>query len=79
MQRKHLPLSLLTATAGLAAALGCAPIAAAEPGADDSLMPCEVAGAECEGAGNSELVDIPSNLGVVGPEESEPVWGMIGW
>jgi hypothetical protein len=35
-------------------------------------------GNECEG-NNSELVDIPSNLGVIGPEESEPVWGMIGW
>lgn len=23
--------------------------------------------------------DPPSNLGVIGPEESEPVWGMIGW
>jgi hypothetical protein len=43
-------------------------------------MPCEVVGGsnECEG-NNSESVDIPSTLGVIGPEESEPVWGMIGW
>jgi hypothetical protein len=80
MRRKRLVLGLSTAAAGLAVTLSFAPIAAAEPGSDDTLMPCEVVGGsnECEG-NNSELVDIPSNLGVIGPEESEPVWGMIGW
>ena len=72
--------SLISAAAGLAVTLGFAPLAAADPGSDDTLMPCEVVGGsnECEG-NNSELVDIPSNLGVIGPQESEPVWGMIGW
>ena len=80
MRLTRLALGLSTAAAGLAVTLGFAPLAAAEPGTDDTLMPCEVVGGgnECEG-NNSELVDIPSNLGVVGPEESEPVWGMIGW
>jgi hypothetical protein len=80
MRHKRLVLGLSTAAAGLVVTLGSAPIAAAEPGSDDTLMPCEVVGGsnECEG-NNSELVDTPSNLGVVGPAESEPVWGMIGW
>jgi hypothetical protein len=80
MRRKRLVLGLSTAAAGLVVTLVSAPLAAADPGSDDTLMPCEVVGGsnECEG-NNSELVDIPSNLGVIGPEESEPVWGMIGW
>jgi hypothetical protein len=80
MRLTRLALGLSTAAAGLAVTLGFAPLAAAEPGSDDTLMPCEVVGGgtECEG-NNSELVDIPSNLGVIGPQESEPVWGMIGW
>jgi hypothetical protein len=80
MRLTRLALGLSTAAAGLAVTLGFAPIAAGEPGTDDTLVPCEVVGGsdECEG-NNSELVDIPSNLGVIGPQESEPVWGMIGW
>lgn len=47
-RHKRLVLGLSTAAAGLAVTLGSAPIAAAEPGSDDTLMPCEVVGGSNE-------------------------------
>jgi hypothetical protein len=89
MQGKRLSLGLLTAAAALAATLGAAPVAAAEPGADNPLLPgCETTGGssvtggqmtDCASPGSSELTATPNDLGVMGAEADEPMWGMIGW
>ena len=72
MQRKLLPLALFAAAAGMAAAVGVAPIAAA----DDSLLPgCETTGGsavtggqdtECASPGNVQLDATPNDLGMIG-------------
>ena len=69
MHRKARSLVLLAAGAAVAAALGSAPIAGAEPGADNPLLPgCETMGGsqvlggqttDCASPGNSQLTATP--------------------
>jgi uncharacterized membrane protein len=89
MQRKRHSLALFAAAAAVAAALGAAPMAAAEPGADNPLLPgCEVTGGstviggqntDCASPGNVQIDATPNDLGVIGGEMDEPMFGMIGW
>ena len=82
-------MKLIVAAAGMAATLGAAPIAAAEPGADTPLLPgCEVTGGstviggqntDCASPGNVQIDATPNDLGIMGAEIDEPMWGMIGW
>lgn len=92
MQKRH-TLALFAAAAGMAAALGAAPSAMADEngggGANNPLLPgCETMGGsaviggqstDCASPGNSELTATPNDLGVMGAEMDEPMWGMIGW
>lgn len=83
MQKRH-SLALFAAGAGVAVALCAAPTAAADP-----LLPgCEGMGGsavsggqttDCASPGNSQLTATPNDLGVMGAEIDEPVWGGIGW
>ncbi len=89
MHSKRPSLALFAAAAGFAAAIGAAPIAAAEPGADNPLLPgCETMGGsavtggqttDCASPGNSQIVATPNDLGIMGSEMDEPMFGMIGW
>lgn len=89
MPSKRPAMTLFMAAAGMAAALGLAPIAASEPGADNPLLPgCESMGGssveggqttDCASPGNVQIDATPNNLGVMGAEMDEPMWGMIGW
>ena len=72
MHRKARSLILLAASACAAAALGAAPIAGAEPGADEPLLPgCEVTGGsavlggqttDCASPGNSQIDATPEYI-----------------
>lgn len=89
MHRKSNAMTLFLAGAGMAAALGAAPLAAAEPGADTPLLPgCETMGGssvlggqttDCASPGNAQITATPNDLGVLGAEIDEPMFGMIGW
>jgi hypothetical protein len=93
MQRTRHSLALFAAAAGIAAALGAAPAAMADEdgggGPSNPLMPgCETTGGsaatggqttDCASPGNSQLTATPNDLGVMGAEMDEPMWGMIGW
>ena len=84
MQRNRHSFALLAAAAGVAAALAAAPTAAANP-----LLPgCESMGGsaviggqttDCASPGNVQIDATPNDLGVMGAEVDEPMWGMIGW
>ena len=92
MQKRH-SLALLAAAAGAAMALVGAPLAAADPygggGPGNPLLPgCETIGGsavtggqttDCAQPGNSQLTATPNDIGVVGAEMDEPMFGMIGW
>lgn len=90
MQQKRHWLALFAATAGLAVAAGAAPIAAAEPGADNPLLPgCEVTGGssvdggqntDCASPGNAQIDATPNNLGEEGAmiDEMGGMWGFGG-
>lgn len=92
MQKRH-TLALFAAAAGMAAALGAAPLALADEngggGPSNPLLPgCETMGGsaviggqstDCASPGNSELTATPNDLGIMGAEVDEPMWGMIGW
>ena len=92
MQKRH-ALAMFAAAAGAVAALATAPLAAADEygggGAGNPLLPgCEVTGGsvitggtqtDCASPGNSQLTSTPNDLGVMGAEMDEPMWGMIGW
>ncbi len=63
MQRKRHSLALLVAGAGLAAALGAAPMAAAEPGANEPLLPgCETTGGSSVLGGQTTDCASPGNV-----------------
>lgn len=93
MQRKRHTLALFAAAAGIAAALGVAPAALADENGGGSpsnpLLPgCEVTGGsavvggqntDCASPGNVQIDATPNDLGVMGAEMDEPMWGMIGW
>ncbi|MBU3750053.1 MAG: hypothetical protein FGM52_06310 [Mycobacterium sp.] len=85
--KRHIGLWL--AAAGMAAALGAAPVAGAEPGGEEPLLPsCEQVGGssatggqstDCATPGNADIVATPNDLGIMGEEADEPMWGMFGW
>lgn len=90
MQKRH-TLALLAAATGAVAALVVSPIAAAEDGGggpNNPLLPgCETMGGsavtggqstDCASPGNSELTATPNDLGVLGAEIDEPMFG-FGW
>ena len=72
MQRKRSTLVMFAAGAGLAAALCAAPLASAEPGADNPLLPgCEVTGGssilggqttDCASPGNVQIDATPEYI-----------------
>jgi hypothetical protein len=92
MQKRH-TLALFAAAAGMAAALGAAPLASADEygggSGSNPLMPgCETMGGssaiggqstDCASPGNSQLTATPNDLGIMGAEADEPMFGMIGW
>lgn len=92
MQKRH-SLALLAAAAATAAALITAPSALADEngggGPNNPLLPgCESTGGsaviggqntDCASPGNVQIDATPNDLGVVGAEMDEPMWGMIGW
>jgi hypothetical protein len=90
MRQKRHRLALLAASAGLAAALGSAPIAAAEDGANNPLLPgCEVTGGssveggqntDCASPGNVQIDATPNDLGAEGAmiDEAGGMWGFGG-
>lgn len=91
MKRTHQFLVLTAAGIGAAALLG-APIAAADEygggGAGNPLLPgCEVTGGssitggqdtDCASPGSSELRATPNDLGIMGAEVDEPIFGFGG-
>ena len=91
--QKPRSLALFAAGAGAVAALMSAPLAMADEngggGANNPLLPgCEVLGGskvtggqetDCATPGNVQIDATPNNLGVMGAEVDEPMWGMIGW
>lgn len=92
MQKRH-SLAILTAAAGAVTALMTAPLATADEngggGPGNPLLPsCETMGGsavtggqttDCAEPGNSQLTATPNDIGIVGAEMDEPMWGMIGW
>ena len=92
MQKRH-SLALFAAAAAAVTTLVTAPIAAADQygggGAGNPLLPgCETIGGsaatggqttDCAQPGNSQLTATPNDLGVMGAEMDEPMFGMIGW
>ena len=92
MQKRH-SLAIFAAAAGAVAALATAPLAGADEygggGAGNPLLPgCETMGGsaviggqetDCASPGNSQFTATPNDLGVMGEEADEPMWGMFGW
>lgn len=82
--QKRQSLALFAAAAGIVAAVATAPSALADP-----LLPgCEVTGGsqviggqntDCASPGNVQIDATPNDLGVMGAEMDEPMWGFIGW
>lgn len=85
-------LALLAAAGAIAAVLTAPPAAADENGGgspSNPLLPgCETMGGsavvggqetDCASPGNVQINATPNDLGVVGSEMDEPMWGMIGW
>jgi hypothetical protein len=93
LMQKRQSLALFAAAAGAVAALASAPLALADEngggGPNNPLLPgCEVIGGsqviggqttDCASPGNVQIDATPNDLGVVGAETDEPMWGMIGW
>ncbi len=93
MQRMRHSLALFAAAAGTVAALAAAPLATADEngggGPNNPLLPgCESMGGsaviggqttDCASPGNSQIDATPNDLGVMGAEVDEPMFGMIGW
>jgi len=92
LMQKRQTLAIFAAAAGVVTALMSAPLAAAEVGGggpNNPLLPgCETIGGsaatggqttDCAQPGNSQLTATPNDLGVVGAEMDEPMFGMIGW
>lgn len=91
--QKRQSLAFFAAAAGTAAALMAAPLATADENGGGSpsnpLLPgCEVTGGsqviggqdtDCASPGNVQIDATPNDLGVMGAEMDEPMWGMIGW
>ena len=91
--QKRQSLALLGAAAGAAAALVTAPLALADENGGGSpgnpLLPgCEVTGGsqviggqttDCATPGNVQIDATPNDLGVMGGEMDEPMFGMFGW
>jgi hypothetical protein len=92
MQKRH-SLAMLVAAAGAVTALMNAPLAAADENgggsAGNPLLPgCETTGGsavtggqetDCAEPGNSQLTATPNDIGIMGEEADEPVFGMYGW
>ena len=92
MQKRH-SLAIFAAAAGAVTALMTAPLATADEngggGPGNPLLPsCEVTGGsavtggqqtDCAEPGNSQLTATPNDIGIVGAEMDEPMWGMFGW
>ena len=92
MQKRH-SFTFFAAAAGAVAALVTAPLAAADEygggGSNNPLLPgCQTIGGssvmggqstDCASPGNSQLTATPNDLGVMGGEMDEPMFGMIGW
>jgi hypothetical protein len=86
-------LAFFAAAVGAVAAVVTAPLAAADENGGGSpsnpLLPgCEVIGGsavtggqdtDCATPGNVQIDATPNDLGVMGAEMDEPMWGMIGW
>ena len=91
--QKRQPLIFFASTAGVVAALVTAPLAAAEEygggGSSNPLLPgCDPMGGssvlggqstDCVSPGNSQLTATPNDLGVMGGEADESMFGMMGW
>ena len=91
--QKRQSLAILVAAAGAVTALMNAPLASADEygggGAGNPLLPgCETIGGsaatggqttDCAQPGNSQLTATPNDLGIVGEEADEPMFGMYGW
>ncbi len=87
---KRQTLALFAAAAGMAAAVLTAPIAGAEPGADEPLLPgCETVGGssatggqteDCATPGNAQIVATPNDIGAEGAmiDEAGGMWGIGG-
>ena len=73
MQRKPHFLALLAAGSGVAAALLTAPLAGAEPGADNPLLPgCEVTGGSATLGGQTTDCASPGNVQIDATPEFIP-------
>ncbi len=93
MNRTRQFLALLAGGIGATAALLGAPIAAADEngggGANNPLLPgCETMGGsdviggqteDCASPGNSQITATPNDLGLMGAEVDEPMFGFGGW
>ena len=93
MTRTRQFLALLAGGIGTAAALLGAPLAAADEngggGANNPLLPgCETTGGsdviggqteDCASPGNSQNTATPNDLGIMGAEVDEPMFGFGGW
>jgi hypothetical protein len=93
LMQKRQALALFAAAAGAVAALVSAPLALADEngggGPNNPLLPgCEVTGGsaviggqntDCASPGNAQITSTPNDLGVMGAEADEPMWGLIGW
>lgn len=93
LMQKRRSFALVAAAAGVAAALLSSPLAAADEngggGPSNPLLPgCETSGGsavtggqmtDCATPGSSELRATPNDLGIMGEEADEPMWGMFGW
>ena len=91
--QKRQSLALFAAAAGAVAAMLTAPLALADEngggGPNNPLLPgCETVGGsaviggqttDCASPGNVQIDATPNDLGVMGAETDEPMWGMIGW
>ena len=73
MQRTRRSLTLLAAGAGMAAAMLAAPLAAAEPGADNPLLPgCETTGGSAVLGGQTTDCASPGNVQIDATPEFIP-------
>lgn len=91
--QKRQSLVLLAAATGAVAALLASPLAAADEngggGPNNPLLPgCEVTGGsvviggqttDCASPGNVQIDATPNDLGIMGAEADEPMFGMFGW
>lgn len=90
--QKRPSLIVVAAAAGAVAALMTAPLALAEDGGggpNNPLLPgCDTTGGssitggqmtDCASPGSSELRATPNDLGIMGAEVDEPMFGMFGW